>query len=182
MVDKTDEAGTSYEAMFAALDEVETGIGEVVAGLPVADASPRDARLALREVARKLKLGDRAAAITHDLFEIVEEAARSGELDVNDALRLLPPVHRVREHDDKMAQMNNGGKPLPTIIWNIGVAGAISATVIPAAEVVDVADVVEPGGGLTDGAGEDEPHAQQSGMVFELFPVQVRAGTEGGEA
>ena len=168
--------------MFAALDAAEAVGDASVATLPALPGSPRSPGAALREAARRLKLGERAAAITHDLFDIVEEAARSGELDVNDALRLLPPVHRVREHDDKMEQMNNGGKPLPTIIWNIGLGGTISAAVMPAAEVVDMADVVEAGDGPTDSAGKDEPHAQQSGMVFELFPVQAHAGTEGGTA
>ena len=176
-------AAPGYEDMLAALDAAETPNDAGAEALPALRATSRTLASALQESGKRPKLGERAAAITHDLLDIVEEAARSGELDVNDALRLIPPVHRLREHDDKMEQMNNGGKPLPTIIWNIDLGGTISAKVVPAAEVVDMVEVVESDEECqVRDAGEHDPQAQQSGMVFELFPVQQRAGIEGDAA
>jgi len=168
-----------FAEMFAELGETGDDQSQS-ANLPVLANSSAMTGRAPQPAGARLKLGERAAAITHDLFDIVARAARVGELDVNDAMKLLPPVHRVREHDDKMEQLNNGGKPLPTIIWNIGVGGAISAKVMPAAEVVDVADVDESDNESQAGAPcEHDPQLQQSGLVFELLPVQQRAGAEG---
>jgi len=178
-----DIASPEYEDMLAALDAAETPCDVGAEPSPALRETSRTLLGALREAGKRPMLGERAASITHDLLDIVEEAARSGELDVNDALRLLPPVHRVREHDDKIELQRNGTDNLINISWVIGASGNISAQVVPATKVNDAVEVIEADDdSQANDAGEHDPQAQQSGMVFDLLPVQQRAGAERGDA
>lgn len=122
-----------------------------MAGVPVATAQAAmdepqtamrllDAQNAAEEDGSLLK--PTAARLTLTMLRQLNAAAGAGELDVDDIGNLLPKVHRVVEHADRVdAARRNPHDGLMTVNFTF-VNGGVQAEVVAVQEVVDV-DVVE---------------------------------------
>lgn len=83
-----------------------------------------------------------ATLATLAMLRTVNRAAEAGDLDIDDAANLLPKVHRVIEHAERMEiERNGGGARLPVFNITIGAGGAVTAVPADAAGA-DVVDVV----------------------------------------
>jgi len=91
-------------------------------------AAEDDGRL-LKPVAARLTLG---------MLSKLGEELEAGTLDADDIGNLLPKVHKVVEHADRMeAARGDGYDNLPTVSITF-INGAMQARVVPAAEVIDI--------------------------------------------
>ena len=80
-----------------------------------------------------------AARITLAMLQKLDEALAAGELDVDDINNLLPKVHRVVEHADRIAAARgNGDEKLATFHITF-INGAMQGRVVPYVdEVIDI--------------------------------------------
>ena len=109
---------------------------------------PDTAALLLDEQARAEDEGallkPMAARLTATMLRHLVRSAEAGELDVDDVGSLLPKVHRIVEHSDRMsAAQASGYENLPTFVINF-ISGRMTGHVV-AADVVDA----EPYGSTT---------------------------------
>lgn len=80
-----------------------------------------------------------AARITLAMLQKLDEALAAGELDVDDINNLLPKVHRVVEHADRIAAARGDGDDKLATFHITFVNGAMHGRVVPAVgEVIDV--------------------------------------------
>jgi len=95
-----------------------------------------DAQSAAEDSGRLLKPA--AARITLAMLRVLEQAVVSGELDVDDIGNLMPKVHRVVEHADRIeAGRGDGNGHLVTLNVTL-VNGALQARVAPLEVVNEV--------------------------------------------
>ena len=121
-------ADVSVEVAQRALDHPRTA-----ALLLDAQDRAEDAGHTLRPVASRIAL---------DMLCAVRDAMARGELDVDDIGNLLPKVHKVIEHADRIEATRGGFDHLPTVIITF-VDGAMKVeAVTPKADVID-ADVID---------------------------------------
>lgn len=116
-------AGVPVAAAHAAMAD-----SVVLAGFLAAQRKAEHDGSLLKSVAGRLSLA---------LLRKLEDATEAGELDLTDISNLLPKVHKVVEHADRMAAGAGGNDGLAT--FNITfIHGGMQLGVVPPAEVLDL--------------------------------------------
>lgn len=99
-----------------------TGAVAVTPPAPLAPLAPLAARSEPAELAAQ------ARRVTAGLLDVVEAAVQAGEVDVDDAARLLPRVHAVHADHARLEAAQKDNKPkLPVFNFVIHMSGAVTA-------------------------------------------------------
>lgn len=115
-VPDSDGAGPHHD------DAQPTDATGAVAVTPPAPLAPSAAR------AEPAELAAQARRVTAGLLDVVEAAVQAGDVDVDDAARLLPRVHAVHADHARLEAAQKDNKPkLPVFNFVIHMSGAVTA-------------------------------------------------------
>lgn len=96
-------AGSILDALDSVLfDSDSDGDAAPPALRPLPDPPAAPAELGDRDQAERPTLRVRADRLSHALFDVAEAAVASGDVDLNDVKDLLPKVHRIIEHAERL--------------------------------------------------------------------------------